>query len=69
MRERRIGLAVIAMLLLVLGTRYAPHVALSADLDLDSAADSGIEVRAAVDFGTKAGALLFTWTIDHLERR
>ncbi len=69
MRERRIGLAVIVLLLLVLSARQAPHIALSANLDLDSATDSDIEVRAAVDFGTKAGALLFTWTIDHLDRR
>ena len=69
MRERRIGLAIVVLLLLVLGARHTPHVALSADLDLHSMADSGIEVRAAVDFGTKAGALLFTWTIDHLDGR
>jgi hypothetical protein len=63
MRERRIGLAVIVLLLIVLGTRQAPLVELSASVPAEGHA---IEVRAAVDLGATAGALLFTWTIDHL---
>lgn len=66
MRERRIGLAVIVMLLLVLGMRHAPQVQLSASAD---GPRNGVEVRAVVDLGTAAGALLFTWTIHHLEAR
>lgn len=66
MRERRIGLAVFVALLLVLGMRQAPLVQLSASAD---GPHKGIELRAVVDLGATAGALLFTWTIDHLERR
>ena len=66
MRERRIGLAVIVMLLLVLGVQHAPRIELSTSTP---AQHSGIEVRAAIDLGAKAGALLFTWTIEHLEAR
>ena len=64
MRERRIGLAVIVALLLVLGMQHAPRVTFSADTP---SGGNAIQVQAAVDLGTKAGALLFTWTIDHLE--
>ncbi|MCM8729639.1 hypothetical protein ACFO8O_01465 [Hephaestia sp. GCM10023244] len=63
MRERRIGLAVIVALLLVLGIRHAPQVRLSATMPSESDA---VQVQAVVDLGTTAGALLFTWTIDHL---
>jgi hypothetical protein len=66
MRERRIGLAVIVMLLLALGARHAPHVQFSTTM---AGERGGIEVRAAVDLGAAAGALLFTWTIDHLQAR
>ncbi|HVI99146.1 MAG TPA: hypothetical protein VM657_08780 [Sphingomonas sp.] len=64
MRQRRIGLAVIVALLLVLGMQHAPRISLSTS----GPSDGGlVQVQAAVDLGTKAGALLFTWTVDHLE--
>lgn len=66
MRERRIGLAVIVMLLLVFAMWRAPLVQFSAGA---AGERDGFEVRAVVDLGATAGALLFTWTIDHLEAR
>lgn len=64
MRARRLGLAVIVALLLVLGMQHAPDIRLSASAP---SGNDAVQVQAVVDLGTAAGALLFTWTIDHLE--
>src|SRR3546814_9118769 len=55
MRARRIGLAVIVALLLVLGMQHAPDIRLSTSVP---SGHDAVQVQAVVDLGTTAGALL-----------
>jgi len=64
MRDRRIGLAVIALLLLCLAARHP-----SADIRIatqDYRDPAPHHVRAAVDLGVVAVSLLWTWSGRHL---
>jgi hypothetical protein len=64
MRERRIGLAVLVIALLVLAARHP-----SADIRIVTAESSDPaphRVQAAVDLGGVAVSLLWTWSSRHL---
>jgi len=64
MRERRIGLAIIAVMLLCLVARHP-----SADIRIatqDSSDPAPHHVQAAIDLGIVAVSLLWTWSDHHL---